>query len=117
MIPRRITVSLFPFAFLLLLSLSVLAQGPTTGRITGTVRDQNGAVIVGADVTVVRRATGDERKVKTDTTGNYIVALLPPGTYRIRVAADGFSTKIFDTGQVVITETTLVDADLTVAGE
>src|SRR5881296_1051170 len=114
---RRQAASLvFGFSFLLLPSLSALAQTQTTGRIAGTVKDQNGAVIVSAEVTVVSRTTGDERKVTTDATGDYTVALLLPGTYRIGVAANGFSTQIFDTVQVVITETTLVDADLTVAG-
>ena len=55
---------------LLLAGRTALAQTQTTGRIAGTVRDQNGAVIVGAEVAVVSRSTGDERKVTTDTTGN-----------------------------------------------
>src|SRR3989454_6125558 len=116
MIPRRTTALLLPFAFLLLASLSVLAQTQTTGRIAGTVKDQTGAGIVGAEVTVVSRTTGDERKVTTDAEGNYTVPLLPPGTYRTRVAANGFDTKVFATVQVFITETTPVNADLTVAG-
>ena len=41
----------------------------------------------------------------------HAVPLLPPGTYQLRVAARGFNTKIFDTVQVAITETTLVNAD------
>src|SRR5437899_6490819 len=116
MIAKTTTSLLLPFAFFLLPSLSVLAQTQTTGRIAGTVKDQNGAVIVGAEVTVVSKATGDERKVTTDTEGNYAVPLLPSGTYRVRIAANGFNTKIFDTVQVFITETTPADADLTVAG-
>src|SRR2546426_9202379 len=116
MIPRRTTALLLPFAFLLLASLSVLAQTQTTGRIAGTVKDQTGAVIVGAEVTVVSRTTGDERKVTTDAEGNHTVPLLPPGTSRTRVAANGFDTKVFATVQVFITETTPVNADLTVAG-
>src|SRR6266446_5764907 len=116
MTTSRITSSLLPFAFLLLLSLSVLAQTQTTGRIAGVVKDPNGAVVVGAEVSLINKATGDERKVKTDTTGNYTVALLTPGTYRITVAASGFNTTVFDTVQVVITETTPVNADLTIAG-
>src|SRR5207245_5614144 len=36
--------------------------------------------------------------------------------YQVRVAANGFDTKLFDAVQVAITETTLVNADLTVAG-
>jgi len=101
---------LWAFAFSLC-PLSALAQTPTTGRIVGTVKDRNGAIIVGAEVTVVSKATGDEQKVITDREGSYSVPLLPPGTYQLRVAARGFNTKIFDTVQVAITETTLVNAD------
>src|SRR5437764_7476140 len=116
MIFRKTASLLLPLAFLLFSSSNALAQSQTTGRIAGTVRDERGAVVVGADVTVVSRATGDERKVTTDTTGNYTVPLLPPGAYRVTVAANGFNSAISDTVQVVITETTLVNADLTVAG-
>ena len=120
MIARKAASFLLSFAFLLLSSLSPLAQTPTSGRIAGTVKDHNGAVIAGAEVSVINKATGDERKVTTDATGNYAVSLLPPGTYRVRVAANGFESKIFDNVQVVITETTQVNANgphsLTVAG-
>ena len=110
---RKAPSLLFLLAFFLMpcIGASTHAQGPTTGRIAGTIKDQNGAVIVGAEVTVVSKATGDEQKVITDREGSYSVPLLPPGTYQLRVAARGFNTKIFDTVQVAITETTLVNAD------
>src|SRR2546421_12966250 len=91
---------------LLLASRHVLAQTQTTGRIAGSVKDQNGAVIVGAEVTVASKATGDERKVTTDATGNYAVPALPPGKYRVKVTAQGFNQALIDTVQAVITETT-----------
>jgi hypothetical protein len=93
-----------------------LAQSQTTGRIAGTVKDQNGAVIVGAAVTVTSLATADERKVTTDTDGNYAVPLLPPGTYRVRITASGFNPALSGVARVVITETTTVNAELAVAG-
>ena len=110
---------LLALACLLLASRSALAQTQTTGRISGTVKDQNGAVIVGAEVTVVNKATGDERKVTTDGEGNYAVLILPPGTYRVKVRAQGFNQAnqpSLDTVRVFITETTQGDAVLTVAG-
>jgi hypothetical protein len=118
MIARKADRLILLLAFCLLPCFASLAvaQTPTSGRIAGTVKDRNGAVIVGAEVTVVSRATGDERKVTTDTEGNYAVPLLPPGTYRVKATAPGFNSRLFDNVQVVITETTLVDADLTVAG-
>src|SRR2546425_10567640 len=96
MIARESASLLLPFASLLLSSISALAQTPTTGRIAGTVKDQNGAVIVGAEVTVASKATADERTVLTDATGSYSVPLLPPGAYRVRVTSTGFATSVFD---------------------
>jgi protocatechuate 3,4-dioxygenase beta subunit len=106
----KVIAVLLPLTILLLLSLTALAQTQTTGRIAGTVEDQNGALITGAQVTIISKATGDERRVTTDTEGNYAVPLLLPGSYRIRVEANGFDPKIFDDVQVNITETTLMNA-------
>ncbi|MGI8839022.1 MAG: carboxypeptidase regulatory-like domain-containing protein [Pyrinomonadaceae bacterium] len=92
------------------------SQSPTTGRIAGTIRDQNGAVIVGAEVTVTSLATAEERKVTTDTAGNYSLPLLSPAAYRIKVAANGFTPALFDSIRVVITETSTVNAQLAVGG-
>jgi Carboxypeptidase regulatory-like domain/TonB-dependent Receptor Plug Domain len=105
-----------PLVALLILSSSAFAQSQSTGRISGTVKDPNGAGIVGADVTIVSKSTGNERKVVTDAQGNYAVPALLPGTYRLGVVANGFNPRLFDSVQVVITETTPVDAELTVAG-
>src|SRR2546426_2812889 len=106
---------LLPFAFLLLASLSVLPQGGTTGRIAGSVRDKSGAAIAGAEITVAGRATGEERKVISDSTGsNYAVVLLPPGHYRVSIKASGFKQALIDDVQVIITQTTVANAELEV---
>ena len=91
---------------------SAFAQSQTTGRIAGTVKDQRGALIVAANVTVSSKTTAEERKVTTDNEGNYTVPLLASGTYRVRVTSNGFAPAVFDPVQVVITETTTVNAKL-----
>src|SRR4030095_4328344 len=113
---RKAAAILLAFAFLVLLSIPVFAQSQTTGRIAGTVRDPNGAIIVSAEVNVSSSAPAEERKDTTDAQGNYSVPLLPPGAYRVKVAANGFNSAVFDSVQVVITETTTVNAELPVAG-
>src|SRR5260370_37727483 len=90
----------------------VRAQGPTTGSIEGTVKDQNGAVIPGAEGRIINKATTNERKVTTDEAGHYALPFLPPGVYRIGISASGFSAAVIDTGHVFITATTSLDADL-----
>jgi hypothetical protein len=94
----------------------VFAQSQITGRIAGTIKDPNGARIVGAEVIVTSLATAEERRAKTDSEGNYALPLVSPGTYRVRITASGFNQALFDSVQVVITETTTVNAELAVAG-
>src|SRR6267154_6028 len=95
---------------------SAFAQSPTAGRIAGTVRDPASELIVGAEVIVKSKGTAEERRVSTDEEGNYSVPLLPPGIYTVRIRANGFAQSVFDPVQVVITETTTVDANLSLAG-
>src|SRR2546430_15583442 len=113
---RKAINLLFLFAYFLSLSICALGQSQTTGRIVGTVKDQNGAVIVGAEVTVTSLATAEQRKVTTDTEGNYSMPLLSPATYRVKITASGFNSALFDSVRVVITEPTTVNAELRIAG-
>ncbi|MEO7672887.1 MAG: carboxypeptidase-like regulatory domain-containing protein, partial [Pyrinomonadaceae bacterium] len=101
---------------ILLLALSAFAQTQTAGSIAGTVKDQTGALIVGATITVTSEASGEKRNITTDAAGNYATAFLASGIYRIRIEANGFSTFTAETVTVRITETTSVNAVLTVAG-
>lgn len=102
--------------YLALCASSAFAQSQTTGRIAGTVKDERGALVVGAEITVSSKTTAVERRVTTDNEANYTVPLLSPGQYYVRITGRGFATSIFDPVQVVITETTRVDASLVVAG-
>ncbi|HEX3084258.1 MAG TPA: carboxypeptidase regulatory-like domain-containing protein, partial [Pyrinomonadaceae bacterium] len=57
-----------------------------------------------------------QRVATTDDRGNYAVSLLPPGVYQLKVAVVGFNSLNVYPVQVGITETTTIDAQLTVAG-
>lgn len=63
----------------------------STGQVAGTVRDQAGAVIAGATATITNINTGFSQKVTTDSSGLYRFVLLPSGTYRMTVSAQGFA--------------------------
>jgi len=106
---------------ILLLAICVLvgaglaqAQTATTGQILGTVYDPQGAVVVGAKVTLAREG-GIERQVVADERGEFRFALLPPGNYKLTVEAPGFQPFSLESVTVRITETTQVDARLNVA--
>jgi len=116
MIAKPATASLWIGWLLALCTSCAFAQSPTTGRIAGTVKDQRGALIAGAEVNISSKATAEERRVTTDDQGNYTVPLLASGAYRVRVMLMGFAPAVYDPVQVVITETTTVDVDLVLAG-
>src|SRR5258708_18200897 len=90
------------------------AFAQTTGRIAGTIRDQSGATIAGAQVTVTQTATGAVRRMSSGEGGIYDAPLLPPGIYRVSVASPGLRTALIENATVTITETTTVDVELSV---
>jgi len=75
---------------LLLLGAAAMAQ-ETTGGLQGTVKDQSGAFVSGARITVLGSALVGSKTVTTDASGYYRLANLPPGTYSVTVNAEGFS--------------------------
>src|SRR5215813_7978667 len=60
----------------------------------GTVSDPSGAVIAGAQVTILNQSTGLKRDSSTDSTGQYHIAGLPIGNYSVRVEKEGFQTYV-----------------------
>jgi len=94
---------------------STFSQSQVTGRIAGTIKDERGALIVGAEITVASETTGQQRNVITGKDGSYSMVLLRPGPYRVRISASGFKSAVFDSVNVAITETTNVSVELPVA--
>ncbi len=81
-----------PFALVAALALTRSASAQTTtGVISGTVVDPQGAVVPGATVTVTNEATNDTRTATTDSErGSFQVTGLNPGTYSVSVTLQGF---------------------------
>ncbi len=81
-----------------------------TGVIQGTVTDESGAVIPGANVSVIA-PNGVEKKAGTDASGSYSVVGLAPGTYTVRVLTTGFA-KFEKAVSISAAQTITVDAPL-----
>jgi hypothetical protein len=64
----------------------------TTADIVGRVTDSTGAVIYGARITIENLGTRNSRTTLTGTSGDYVLSLLPPGRYTLRIEAAGFKT-------------------------
>jgi hypothetical protein len=72
-------------------ALGLTAWGQTsTGTITGSITDTSGAMIAGAKVQIVNTGTNAKVDVSTNLEGTYTAPLLPPGSYKVAVAASGF---------------------------
>jgi hypothetical protein len=76
----------FPFLF----PEAVFSQGETTSAIIGQVNDASGAAVPGATVTVTNKETGLRRSASTDDSGRFNFPHLKPGTYVVKVEAEGF---------------------------
>ncbi|HEV8131977.1 MAG TPA: carboxypeptidase regulatory-like domain-containing protein, partial [Acidobacteriota bacterium] len=81
---------------------SVLRAQITTGTILGTVSDSSGAVIPGATVTASNLETGFERAVLTDGSGNYTLANMPIGNYKVKAELPGFKTGVSGPFRLVV---------------
>jgi hypothetical protein len=81
---------------------TAFAQSATTGGVSGTIYDPKGAVLAGAEVSVVNAATGEIRSVTTSSNGEYRISDLPPGVYTVTVTAAGFETYKADNVPVAV---------------
>src|SRR5918912_219410 len=85
-------------ALLLLLLLGSLAgvraQVSTTGSISGTVRDPQGAAVPKAEVTITEETTNVSHTVTADDNGVYTALALPAGRYTGSTAPHGFKRTV-----------------------
>jgi hypothetical protein len=88
----RFTKSLFCAVGILAFALPALAQTLPTGTLTGRLDDgENG--LPGVLVTVTSPNLQGERTTTTTVNGDYILAFLPPGEYKVTFALEGFQTQ------------------------
>jgi hypothetical protein len=70
---------------------SALAQS-TFGTLLGTIQDQSGSSIPGATVTATNLDTGTTRTAESNSTGQYQLPNMQPGTYSITAEKAGFAS-------------------------
>jgi hypothetical protein len=106
----------------LLLSLAALLALPVTGfgqtfrgGISGSVTDQSGAVVPGAQVTAAEAATNTSYKTVSSSAGEYEFANLPLGSYTISIVASGFKSEKVDKVPVTAGATYTLAVKLAVA--
>lgn len=114
--PSKIRVPIQLFALFFCLGCGLTVFGQSTSTLQGTVSDPKGAVMPNARVLVHNQTTGLERTTQTDSDGNYQVASLPPGAYRVEVQATGFQTQILNNLNLEVARTVVQNFQLAVGG-
>src|SRR5258708_1847880 len=97
-------LALSVFSFVLLTSTQLVAQ-TERGTVRGTVTDPTGAIVPEASLTITHLATNIERRVMSDSNGNFEGPDLQPGIYRVKADKAGFrgyvaDNLLLDSGQV-----------------
>ncbi len=96
---------------LLFVPVLLLAQSDR-GTITGTVADQSGAIVPDASLSLQHAETGATYEGRTTGTGNYTLAELPAGNYKLTVARPGFRMFVQSGIHVQVATTLRVDITL-----
>lgn len=89
---RRIFFSLLSIC-LLIAPRILLAQFAQRGGIEGTVFDPSGAVVPGAQITLLDLAQNQARQINADTAGHFEFNNLTAGQYQLTASLQGFETE------------------------
>ncbi|MFN0280123.1 MAG: TonB-dependent receptor domain-containing protein [Pyrinomonadaceae bacterium] len=113
---KLFTLAVFAFVSLLFVTAS-MAQTSTTGELTGTVSDTNGAAVAGADITINGPSLLGSRTTKSDSDGTYRFQAVPPGKYTLEVASSsGFGSYKQENITVNLSSTATQNIELRAAG-
>ena len=82
---RLTTVALF-----VPLMVCALRAQSTHASLTGRVVDPSKAALVAVSIVAINEATSARHRTATDTSGEYHLTSLPPGSYRVEVERSGF---------------------------
>lgn len=108
--------------FLFLLSVQLVlgissprAIGQTAfGSLTGTIKDQSGAIIPDASLTLTNLGTGLKNTARSNGSGSYAFASLIPGRYRFDVLKQGFQHYTQANVTILVQTATTLDVTLQV---
>src|SRR6185295_11643375 len=112
-IGSSIKILLACLSLVLTLASPLYAQ-KSSGQITGSVSDQNGAGLPETTVSITQVGTGLTREVRSNQDGIYSIPDLPIGVYRISASRTGFKETIVDGVTVNVSTTTRQDLTMEV---
>lgn len=101
-------------AVLICFSAAMSQAQSNAADLQGTVRDQNGAVVANASITVRNSATNVSRETTTNDEGYYKIVNLPPGDYELTAKATSYKTAVIQAVKLTIGQTINQDVPLEV---
>ena len=104
--------SILMLTFALAFTAESFAQAQS-GTIVGTLTDQAGGVIPGANVKLVNTETQFTRTAVTNASGQYVAYSVPTGTYTITVEQAGFQKLVRNGVRLTAADTVTIDLQLT----
>lgn len=109
---KPVFIALVMIGAMLLACVNLWGQATTNSVLEGTVTDNTGAVIKGADVTVTSKETGATRTAKSNDAGEYRFDGLSAGIYGVKVSASGFGAAEAKSIELLVGRTTTENVSL-----
>ena len=112
---KRVVVAIFVGCFVFGVTCADV-WGQATAQISGTARDQSGAVLPGVEIRATQIETSITRDTVTNETGSYVLPELPLGPYRLEAALVGFRSFVQSGITLQDNDTTTFNVRLEVGG-
>src|SRR5437773_1106044 len=112
----RLTTTLIGIVGVIVLAGGLVFGQNFSAAISGSVRDNTGAVIPGTTVIAKHTETGLTRTVQTSEEGNYTMPSLPVGAYEVTAEKPGFKQQIRRGITLVVAQQAVVNLTLDIGG-
>ena len=114
----RVCLQMLPiFVFSLLLSVVPAVAQSTFGSVRGIVQDSSGAVLTDTQITLHSLDENTDRKVQSDTDGNFTFENVKAGRYSLQADMDGFAAKVISGVTVAARQDIRLTMVMTVAAQ
>jgi hypothetical protein len=120
------TSGLLALAFALVVSGPMAFHGQQQATILGTAVDESKSVMPGVTVTATETSSGRQYVAVTDERGEYRIANVDPGTYKVQAEITGFATVVVSSVELLVGQNVTIpfvfkvatlEESLTVTGE
>ncbi len=111
---RLLTGVVLPVLLMMFVFPLTLSAQFDTASVLGTIRDESGAVLAGATVTLTNQATGISATAQTNENGSYEFLTVKIGTYKIEASLASFSTARLENVRVAVGARQRVDLTMKV---